>query len=313
MDLSTFYMIAGFFVAAYSVIGNDSVQTLGTFMASNRHIDWRWLWGAMSAVLVATVVGGWMVNGGDISYGRLAKIPFQEIQWYHVMAPTILLILTRFGIPVSTSFLVLSAFASTVVMEKMLVKSLLGYGVAAVAAYITWIAISTFLNEKTKPDPKHDIPWRIAQWLATAFLWFQWLSHDMANIAVFLPRQLDVFQLFGVCAVFVSGLAYIFYNQGGKIQNIVIEKSSTKYVRSATFIDVFYALVLWYFKEYNEIPMSTTWVFVGMLCGRELAISTMSKGAYKLKNVFPLVGRDALKMTFGALVSVAIVIGIHSM
>ena len=313
MDLTTIYMIVGFLLAAYSVIGNDSVQTLGTFMASNRHINWKWLWLAMSGVLVATVVGGWIVNGGDISYGRLNKIPFQEIQWYHALAPAILLVLTRVGIPVSTSFLVLSTFASAFVLEKMLVKSVMGYGVAALAAYVVWIGVSWFLNEKKKPDPAHDTHWRVAQWLATAFLWYQWLSHDMANIAVFLPRELGVIELAAVCGVFVGGLAYIFQKQGGAIQKIVIEKSSTKYVRSATLIDLFYAFVLWYFKGYNDIPMSTTWVFVGMLCGRELAIATMSQGAYKLKNVFPLVGKDALKMLFGAMVSVALVIGIHSM
>ena len=43
-------------------------------------------------------------------------------------------------------------------------------------------------------------------------------------------------------------------------------------MRSATIIDFTYALILWYFKQYNDIPMSTTWVFVGLLCGRELAI-----------------------------------------
>ena len=44
--------------------------------------------------------------------------------------------------------------------------------------------------------------------------------------------------------------------------------------------------------------MSTTWVFVGLLCGRELAISTMNKD-YKFKYVFPLIGKDFIKMIFG--------------
>ena len=44
--------------------------------------------------------------------------------------------------------------------------------------------------------------------------------------------------------------------------------------------------------------MSTTWVFVGLLCGRELAISTMNKD-YKLHYVFPIIGKDFLKMIFG--------------
>ena len=56
--------------------------------------------------------------------------------------------------------------------------------------------------------------------------------------------------------------------------------------------------------------MSTTWVFVGLLCGRELAISTMNKD-YKLRYVFPLIGKDFLKMIFGLTVSVGIVLSIH--
>ena len=50
-----------------------------------------------------------------------------EPQWYHAVAPAILLVLTRVGIPVSTSFLVLSRFASAFVLEKMLVKSIMCY------------------------------------------------------------------------------------------------------------------------------------------------------------------------------------------
>ena len=37
--------------------------------------------------------------------------------------------------------------------------------------------------------------------------------------------------------------------------------------------------------------MSTTWVFVGLLCGRELAMATMT-GKEKFKIVFPLVTKD---------------------
>ncbi|SVC70538.1 uncharacterized protein METZ01_LOCUS323392, partial [marine metagenome] len=36
MDFSLLYTIIGFGLAAYSVIGNDSIQTLGTFLASNK-------------------------------------------------------------------------------------------------------------------------------------------------------------------------------------------------------------------------------------------------------------------------------------
>jgi hypothetical protein len=58
--------------------------------------------------------------------------------------------------------------------------------------------------------------------------------------------------------------------------------------------------------------MSTTWVFVGVLCGRELAIASTTK-SYKLAHVFPLIGKDFLKMLVGLLVSVSIVIAIHTL
>ena len=102
----------------------------------------------------------------------------------------------------------------------------------------------------------------------------------------------------------------MFKERGGKIQSIVLEKHNTRYVRSATLIDLFYWLCLYFFKELNDIPMSTTWVFVGMLAGRELAIASFT-GKMKFKSVFPLVARDFQKMMIGLGASVAIVLSIH--
>jgi len=309
MELTYIYMVIGFTLAAYSVVANDSVQTLGTFIASNSDkFKWYILAGAASLVLCLTLLNGWYFHD-DISYGRLNKIPFQEIKWYHAAAPGFLLLLTRFGIPVSTTFLVLSAFASTVVLEKVLVKSVIGYALAAVIAYVLWIVISRYINEKFD-EVKNPERWRVFQWLTTGFLWYTWLSHDMANIAVFLPRDLPFVMLLAVMGLLTFLLFYIFYEKGGRIQKIVLEKTGTRFVRSATIIDGVYAFILLYFKFYNDIPMSTTWVFVGLLCGRELAIATVVSD-YKLGYVFPIIGKDFLKMIMGLLVSVAIVLAIH--
>ena len=311
MELVTLWMFVGFLFAAYSVIANDSVQTLGTWIASNNErFNWKVMWGAASAVLLYTLWYGWYTNGGDISYGLLNKIPFQDIQWYHAAAPGVLLILTRLGVPVSTSFLVLSAFASTFVLEKMLMKSMMGYAVAAVAAYAIWIGVTKILDEAKPVKEEHKRYWRIGQWVTTGFLWFTWLSHDMANIAVFLPRQIPVDLMVGISFVFIAGLWWMFREGGGKIQQIVLEKHNTRYVRSATIIDGVYWLILFFFKELNDIPMSTTWVFVGLLCGRELAMATMT-GKEKFKVVFPLIGKDFLKMMVGLAASVGVVLSIH--
>ena len=311
MELVTLWMAVGFLFAAYSVIANDSVQTLGTWIASNNErFNWKTMWIAASSVLLWALWYGWYMYGGDISYGRLNKIPFQEIQWYHAAAPGLLLILTRVGVPVSTSFLVLSAFASTFVLEKMLMKSMMGYAVAAVAAYVLWLGITKILDENKPVKEEHKVYWRVGQWFTTGFLWWTWLSHDMANIAVFLPREIPVDLMVVISAVFVAGLWYMFREGGGKIQNIVLEKHNTRYVRSATIIDGVYWIILFFFKELNDIPMSTTWVFVGLLCGRELAMATMT-GKEKFKVVFPLIGKDFLKMMVGLAASVGVVLAIH--
>ena len=81
MEITYIYMIIGFTLAAYSVIANDSVQTLGTFIASNSEkFQWYVLAGSASLVLCFTLFYGWYIHD-DISYGRLNKIPFQEQEW----------------------------------------------------------------------------------------------------------------------------------------------------------------------------------------------------------------------------------------
>jgi len=308
MDLTLIYTIVGFSLAAYSVIANDSVQTLGTFIASNQRFKWYWLATAASTVLAFTLIYGWNVNDGDITFGRLNKIPYQTIQWYHAAAPLILVLLTRGGIPVSTTFLVLSAFASTVVLEKVLMKSVVGYGLAAMVAYLVWIAVSYFINEKfDKVKDSHRSTWVIGQWITTGFLWYTWLSHDVANIAVFLPRQLPL-NLLIICIVLLSVLLfYIFWDKGGRIQKVVYSKTGTRYTRSATIIDFVYAIILLYFKQYNDIPMSTTWVFVGLLCGRELAVYRHFKPEEGIKTIGPMLVSDFAKMMVGLALSVVLV------
>ena len=310
MEITIIWMYIGFLLAAYSVIANDSIQTLGTFLASNKeHFSWYTLWIAASIMMVFTISYGWVNYNGDIAYGRLTRIPFQEVQWYHAAAPAVLLLLTRKGVPVSTTFLVLSAFASFTVLEKMLMKSIVGYGVAALSAYLIWVILERYINEK-KDHPEHVKFWRVGQWVTSGWLWFAWLQHDMANIAVFLPRQLALSDLMMVLFSTVAILGYVFYTGGGRIQEVVINKHGTRFARSSTIINLVYAFILYFFKELNDLPMSTTWVFVGLLTGRELAISSVIED-YRFKYVFPIIAKDFGKMMFGLGASVAIVLIIH--
>ncbi|AWW00309.1 hypothetical protein [Arcticibacterium luteifluviistationis] len=335
--MDQFLSIFFFLLASYSVIANDSIQTLGTWMSSNRKTPWYYLASFAALGLILTVSYSWFANNGDISYGRLEKIPYIEVHWYHGIAPVVLILMTRMGIPVSTSFLILATFASSVVLESMLLKSIIGYGVSAVTAYLFWIAISKVLDEKKsirdnsqtgfigslyKTLKRKGIVkklnykefqksyWSSLQWVSTGFLWWSWLTHDVANISVFLPRQISGLQLILILVFFTSVIFFIFREGGGKIQGIVLTKTNTKYVRSATIIDFVYAAILFFFKEVNSIPMSTTWVFIGLLTGREMAITTLSKHR-KIKNLFPIIRNDFGKLVLGMTVSVLVALAVN--
>ena len=101
------------------------------------------------------------------------------------------------------------------------------------------------------------------------------------------PREVDALTLAGISALFIAGMGWMFKEQGGKIQNVVISKTDTNYVKSATLIDLVYQLSFGTSKQYNNIPMSTTWVFIGLLSGRELAIATPVVVLKNPKEVFP--------------------------
>ena len=48
MDALTLWMAVGFLFAGYAVIANDSVQTLGTWIASNNEkFNWKIMWGCL--------------------------------------------------------------------------------------------------------------------------------------------------------------------------------------------------------------------------------------------------------------------------
>ena len=327
------FALIGFFFAAYAVIANDSIQTLGTFLASNSHRPWWLLWMFAAGIMVAALLFQLFIGGGDIADGKLNKIPYPEggIEWWHALPPIVLLFLTRFGIPVSTTFLVLTVFAlsggsaTEGVMGSMLLKSLLGYVVAFAAGAVVWLLISRMWEVwvgRTRDDDERLHPlWTVFQWSTTGFLWWTWLLQDFANIFVFLPRDpvfaddgtitMMVFKpevIIGGALLMAAMMAYIFKTRGGEIQKIVLSKTHTTDIRAATIVDLIYAIVLFYFKEMNDVPMSTTWVFLGLLAGREMAISFVTalreRGAALMD-----VSSDAGRALIGLIISVILAVG----
>jgi phosphate/sulfate permease len=303
-------MYIGFLLAVYAVIGNDVIQTLGTFLTSNDKTHWSILWAFASIILTVTLLYGWYYYNGDVSYQRLDNIAIPEtFKWWYLIAPLTLLVITRFGIPVSTTFMILSIFSSQQVIEKMILKSVYGYGLSVVSAFLLYLLIARKFESKTSIDKvdgtKQKRFWIVAQWASTAFLWSQWLIQDFANIYVFLPRKLSILELFISLAVILTMMAYIFKNRGGKIQEIVNQKVNTRNIRSATIIDLCYGVVLFLYGNFNSIPMSTTWTFIGILAGREIAINYLLN-KNKLKSSYKLIAKDFAKVNIGLAVSIFI-------
>ncbi|HLS96864.1 MAG TPA: hypothetical protein VK017_15000 [Sphingobacterium sp.] len=310
MDVSTIVMYLGFVLASYSVVGNDTIQTLGTFLSSNERKKWWVLWAFAGSILTFTLLFGYFNYGGDVSYGRLEKYPLPTpLAWYFILPPIILLFLTRTGIPVSTSFLILTFF-NPENLRDMITKSLWGYIVAFLAAVALYLIISKLLERKFIENPatrREGEIWTVLQWVSTGFLWSQWLIQDFANIYVYLPRPLNPWQLALSLIVMLALLAYIIASKGGSIQNIVKSKTNTVDIRSATIIDFSYGIILFFFKELNNIPMSTTWVFIGILAGREIAINFMLRKNESRRRMFRNLEMDLVKVVIGLVVSIILV------
>lgn len=309
MELAQIFGILGFLFAAYSVVGNDVIQTLGTFLTSNSKRPWYVLWGFAASILTVVMVYGWMTHSGDMAYGRLEKFPLPEnITFWYVLPPLVLLVITRLGVPVSTTFLILSVFGSGKTMGAVILKSVTGYFVAFAAAAVIYAIIARQIEKRfIETDKEKANPiWIAAQWVSTGFLWSQWLIQDLANIYVYLPRQLALGEMLISLAVVLGLLAYIFFTSGGSIQKIVSSKTNTADIRAATIVDFIYAIVLLIFKEWSNLPMSTTWVFIGLLTGREYAINFLLN-----RSKLPIVNRMALmdlgKTVLGLVISIALV------
>lgn len=305
----------GFALASYSTIANDSIQTIGTFIATNSHRSWWKLWLFMGIIFVATITYSWVIYDGDVSYQRLAQKGFSEapksFNALQLFAPIALLVLTRMHIPVSTTFLLLNTFATEPqAIFSVLQKSFYGYFIAFFSAIIIWCLIA-YVTDRYFRGRASSI-WIPIQWAVSGLLWSIWLVQDASNIAVFLPRSLDLIELCLFMGLIIAGLGLLFYLKGDRMQHLINEKVGLTDIRAATLVDFVYMFILFYFKNLSNIPMSTTWVFIGLLGGRELAIS-LAKDKPKrrekaIKKSWKFIRKDFRHALIGLVVSMVLAI-----
>jgi hypothetical protein len=385
--------LAGFVLASWAVIGNDSLQTLGPFLETNRGRTPRWLQAlGLCGVLCGVLLLGWW-RGGDASWGRLASFPeLSRFGWAELLPPLAVLLLTQAGVPVSTSFLVLTAF-SPANLPLLLRRSLLGYGLALGVGLMLYGALSLgarwwqarpaaagrqalqgfvaairdvleavgfaagsgsqgltsadslaggashaaavgpsvqcgtaaaqpCADGAALPQQLHPATGSVVgsglvsgtalalQWIASGWLWSQWLIQDLANVFIYLPRQLDPATLTLALALLCGGVCLLLAERGGAIQSIVRRKSGLHQPAASAALSLVYGSILGLLASRGREPLSTTWVFLGLLAGRELALR-FSPGSRPLAAVAFDLGRDLALAALGLAVSLAVALAVQ--
>lgn len=314
------FQVGGFLLAAYSVVANDSLQTLGTYLSSNqgrtpKALQMLFICGVGSAVLLT----GWFLHPdgaglGDPAWGRLDAFPLPgQFTWVYLLPPLAVLALTQWGAPVSTSFLVLTAFVPGNSL-KLLLNSLSGYVLAFALSIVLygigmWVLEQRVLSSNQAGQNTHKA-WFVLQWISTGWLWSQWLVQDMANIFVYLPRQLSLQQMALATVMLCIGLCVLVITGGGPIQGVLRNKVNTADLRSATLIDFLFGCVLFCKASITRFPLSTTWVFLGLLAGREIAIRLRLK-LHDRQPLSTVLGNDLFKAGIGIVVSLAVALAIQ--
>ncbi len=295
-----------FGLAALAVVGNDAVQTLGRFLSSNRDRTPRWVQGLfIGALLVLVLLLGWWRGGGDPSWGRLATFPATvPLVWPDLLPPLTVLALTAWGVPVSTTVLLLAAVAPGASGDLVL-RSVLGYGLALGVALPVYMLLGVHQEPASAPSPW----WTPLQWLATGWLWTQWLIQDLANVYVYLPRPLAAGPLALSLAALLLAVAVLLLGRGGPVQKVVEAKTDSHDRRSATLINLVYGLILFGLGRWSPRPLSTTWVFLGLLAGRELAL-TWWRRPRPWGATGRLLASDLAKALAGLAVSVALALAL---
>lgn len=314
-------MWIGFFFAAYATVANDSIQSLGTFIESNKNRQWWVMWLFIGFIFLAVVTFSWVYFDGDVTYQRLlssdgtTKYPHPEnFSFFQIIAPLVLLILTRLKMPVSTTFLILSVFsADTSGITSVVWKSWTGYIMAFILSFLVWYLSYNTIKKYFK-SREFNNSWNVVQWVVSGTLWGVWVMQDGANIAVFLPRQLDLFQFVIFSLTIFAGLGLLFYLRGDKIQEVVSEKVRISDVRAATLVDATYVILLIYKLFISTVPMSTTWVFLGVIGGREIAVSLArnKKGKKHRKTAGKMIFKDFSYAMIGLFVSIALAAGANA-
>lgn len=127
---------------------------------------------------------------------------------------------------------------------------------------------------------------------------------ELCVFGVYLRRTLEVWELGMTVAWLVVLTAVVAWNRGERVQTVVDKKTNTRNMREASLMDLLYGTILFVFKQKIKVPMSTTWIFLGFLAGREFGIVITDFSCARLTSALKMMGWDALMAFIGFVVSI---------
>lgn len=297
----------------FSIVLNNSFQILGTFLIINKNTSIWKSWLFLSSIFVITIMSCWFLCKGQIHFKKLNTIAYTEnLTFFHYISPLVIIYFTKKKIPASASFLFLSLFASKSGIYALLANTFRSYIISFIGAFFIWKYLGKIIKKlwsnkiNFEELEKNQNLWVVLQYVSTASLWISWLISNSPTAIVFLPRQFDfkslsVFLFLGCFIIY-----YILYKKGGAMQNIIKNKKDTDNLQSATMLNIIYSLMIYTLQFAISMPISTTWVFVGLMGGRELAIIENKQNIISnisFKNSIQKILKDLLISSIGILIS----------
>ena len=308
------YALLVTFLSVFSVIENSSFQIFGTFLTSNKNKSVFQIFFFIFAIFLATLSFEWITNSGRLDFDRLANINYSNnIDFRSVLAPILLFFLTYKKIPVSTTFILLSGFATKHTVDSMLTKTATSYLVSFVFGYYIWYRLDKLLNGKISNfDNNKLIAWQNIQIISNIGLIIFWIMSNNSNLVVSLPRTFNI-PYFLIYILFCAiSIFYVVFSRGGKIQSIINAKNGLDNPKTNSIINIAFSLIILMFQYINTTPVATTWSFVGLLSGRELALSMKSFNGVKKITLIKIL-RDLSVLIYGLLITLIYVLLIKLM
>lgn len=261
----------------FSIMSNDSIQTIGTYLATHENEKWYKLFFLIGSMFTFVIVTSWILYKGELHFGILNKIHYEEeFNISYFLAPLFLLLLNTNGIPSSSTFLILSLFSNGSNIFSMLSKTIFSYVVSFTFACYVWYVVLKKFKHLVFKEHNYSNLWEAIQKITTFVLICTWLMSNLANMVVFLPRTLCIHTLCLFLFIFLYILIIILRNKGGRLQEIINKKHDAKNVKVSIITNLNYSIILIFFKYVSNIPISTTFVLLGVLAAKEVMTTLLS-------------------------------------